>query len=624
VSGVLWALVGLPALVGAVLVVSGQLARARADRAAPTVAVIAALATLALAATAAVIRPSVSVPFVAGAPARLAVDGLSAVMVVTVACVALLVLVFSVGDIEDSRARFFGTMLIFVAAVLVTATATTVPVLLFSWEIMGATSWALIAFWWREPGRVSAGATAFLTTRVGDLGLYAAAGAAVAAGGGSLSLDSLPGLSGGWLHVAAAGILLAAAGKAAQLPFSFWLSRAMEGPSPVSALLHSAAMVAMGGYLLLRVHPLLAASGWADDTTAWLGAITALVLGAIAVAQTDLKQLLAASTSAQLGFVVLAAGVGAINGGTMHLVGHAATKALLFLAAGSWLSALGTKSLAALRGAGRRYPLVGVSFAVGGLSLAGLPPLALWATKDEVLAGALARSPVLYAVGLAGALLSAVYAGKAVVLVLGPPPRNPESGLDTERPGTRRVPGTQRVPLVILAVGAAALGAQALPPVARAYQHLLGTAAEPGPGPAELATSAAVAVAGLVAVLAGRRRLLAVPPALRPLLHWGRLEQATHALLVRPTVALAATLASFDDRVLDRAVVGVPTLVRAIAGGARRLDERGVDGLVFDVAGGARRLGALARRPQTGQVHQYYAQAVVVLLGAVVVLLVIR
>src|SRR5512135_1550583 len=191
-------------------------------------------------------------------------------------------------------------------------------------------------------------------------------------------------------------------------------------------------MVAAGGYLLLRLAPLLATSGWADSAAAWAGALTALLLGAVATAQRDLKQLLAASTCAQIGFVVLAAGAAGVAGGTMHLVAHAATKSLLFLAAGAWLTALGTKDLAALTGAARRFPLVGLTFTAGALALAGVPPLSLWLTKEEVLAAALHRSLALYAVGLSAAVLSAVYAGRALGFVLRPLTATATAGYDAE------------------------------------------------------------------------------------------------------------------------------------------------------------------------------------------------
>ena len=509
---------------------------------------------------------------------------------------------------------------------------------------MGATSYALIAFQWRDDEHVTAGTTAFLTTRFGDLGLYLAAGAALAAGPG-MGLDRLAELPGPWRHVVAAGVLAAAFGKAAQLPFSFWLSKAMLGPSPVSALLHSAAMVAMGGYLLLRLHPLLAATGWAATTAAWVGALTAVVLGVVAIGQSDLKQLLAASTAAQLGFVILGAATTGVAGGTAHLIGHAATKALLFLAAGAWLSALGTRQMDALRGAARRYRLVGITFTVGAVGLAGVPPLALWATKDDVLAAARAQSLPLYVVALLGAVLSAGYAGKMLGLLLRPLPADPDSGYDTEQPGTRQVNRWQKTPLVVLAAGAAVLGLLALPPVGDAFARLTGTPAEPAPTTTEMVLTGVLAVAVLIAaaVLAPR---LPEPVWART---WLGLATAADRAVVRPVLGLAALVARFDDDVLDRAVMSLApagrriaaalsrfddtTLDRAVmslapagrrtAAAVARLDDAGVDGAVSRVAAGARRLGYLARRPQTGQLHQYYAQAVVALAAAAVLLLIL-
>ncbi len=644
----LWWLVGLPAVVGVVLSIAGASGRdVVVERAAMPVAVVTGVVVAVLAGVAAATRPEVSLPFLAGAPLGLAVDGLSAAVVVMVAAVALLVLVFAGGDVRESRARFAGLMLLFVAAVMVTATATTLVALLLAWEVMGATSYALIGFWWREEERVASGATAFLVTRAGDLGLYLAVAAGLA-GGAGFALADLSDASPGWRHVIAAGILVSALGKAAQLPFSFWLSRAMVGPSPVSALLHSAAMVAMGGYLLLRTSPLLQSTGWAGPTTAWIGALTAVGLGVVALAQRDLKQLLAASTAAQLGFVVLAAGLGAVAGGTAHLVAHAATKALLFLVAGAWLSALGTKQLPALVGAARRWPVVGVGAAVGALALAGLPPLSLWATKDEVLAAAREASLPLYLVGLVGAALSAGYAGKILVIVWRRAPEGVEQRFDDEQQGTRHVGLAEKGPLVVLALGAAVLGVLALPPVGEHLAALVGDTSSPTAGVGELALSASLAVAALA--LAWRFASAETTWARRPLgawfAGWLGLEETTHVLVVRPTLRVAELLARFDDRVLDRgvdgaatatvraaqalsvaddrvvdgAVLGTATATLTAARASAGVDDLVVDGAVNGVARGARRLGSLARRPQTGLLHQYYLQAVVVLAIAVAVL----
>ncbi len=611
-AAALWLLILLPAVIGGGLCLAGR----RADRVAVALSLGTAALTVVASFTVALTGPAVQVVFLAGAPFGLAVDGLSALIVPAVTVVTLAVLGFAAAEGTRSPARFHGLMLVFTSAVSITATATTVPTLLFAWEIMGAMSYALIGFHWRDDTLVSAGLVAFLTTRAGDLGLYLAAGAALA-GGGGLGLAQLPDAPAPWRDLVAAGILLAAFGKAAQLPFSFWLSRAMAGPSPVSALLHSAAMVAMGGYLLLRVAPLLQTTGWAAIVAAWVGALTALLLGAVAVAQRDLKQLLAASTAAQLGFVVLAAGVGSVAGGTAQLIAHAATKALLFLVAGAWLTALDTRRLSALRGAARRWPLVGVSFTIGALSLAGFAPFSLWATKDEVLAGALQTDPMLYVVGLAASALSAAYAGKALVMVWRWPLPGTEDGYDTEQLGTRRIGLWERIPLVVLAAGAALLGLLALPPVGDGVRVALGAGPAPQAGLLELAGSALLALAVLALAAWGRL------PQPSWAANWLGLETMTRVLVVDPVLRLSGRLARFD-LLLDRSLY---VAARTAARSARRLnrfDAQGMDAAVEATAALFRRLGDLARRPQTGRLHQYYAGITVTLAIALILLLVVR
>ena len=615
---VLWTLVALPLAAGALLAVAGR----RADPAAAGVGVFVAAVLVGLAVAAALVRPTVDAPLVVGVRAGLAVDALSALMILTVTGATLAVLAFATGEPALRTARFVGLMLIFTGAMLVTVTATTLPPLLMAWEVMGATSWALIGYHWRDPDAVRAAHTAFLTTRLGDVGLYVAAGAALAGGVGSLALAALPDAAGPWRHLLTAGVVAAALGKSAQLPFSFWLAGAMRGPSPVSALLHSATMVAAGAYLLLRLAPLLAASGWADDVVAWVGALTALLLGAVAVAQTDLKQLLAASTCAQIGYMVLAAGAGGTAAGAVALVAHAATKSLLFLGAGAWLAALGTKQLAGLRGAARRFPLVGVTFTVGAASLAGLPPLSLWVGKDAVLAAALEDRPALYVVGLAAAVLAGAYSATAVRYVWQPPaphrsaPYRSDTAIadstETEETPTGRVSVPMRPPLVVLAVLAATLGILPL---------LLNGALAVDPPPAAWELAASGVLAALAVAFTWRAAPLPRPPLLRG---WLRMEPAAHALLVRPVRGLAEALARFDDRVLDRAVGATADGVRALARVLDRRDELSVDGLVRGVGAGARALGRLARRPQTGQIHQYYAQAAAAFAVLALLLIVVR
>ncbi|MEN3585180.1 proton-conducting transporter membrane subunit [Streptomyces sp. ZYX-F-203] len=610
-SALLWALLAVPLGGGAALAVGGR----PADRYAPASALAVSACALGLAVACALTGPEVRAPLLDGVPAAFAVDGLSGLTAITVTAVTLVVLVFGTADIGpgEARSRFFGLMLLFSGAMLATVTATTLPALLMAWEVMGATSWALIGYWWRDTERVRAATTAFLTTRAADLGLYLAAGAALAGGhhgAGSLRLDALPEATQPWLTLVTAGVITAALGKSAQLPFGFWLSGAMRGPSPVSALLHSATMVVAGAYLLLRLEPLLRASGWGGPVVAWAGALSAVAFGAVALAQRDVKQLLAGSSCAQIGFMVLAAGVGARTGGTLQLVAHAAAKSLAFMVAGFWLTTLGTRSLPALRGRTRRHPTTVLAFAAATLTLAGVPPLALWATKDVLLSAALADSAALYAVGLVGAVLSAAYSGKALWYVLGP----------ANEP-SRPLPPAVRLPLGLLSLSCLALTALAFPPAIDSFARVVdGSASEPRTW--EFVLSGALASAVVAAFLTRGPRSAATSPAWAR--RWLGLEAAANRLLVRPTTRLADLLGAFDGRVLARAARAVASGTLVLARWVDRSWERRLDRAVAGVAGTAGLLGGWARLPQTGLLHQYLAQAVSALLVAAVILVLVR
>jgi NADH-quinone oxidoreductase subunit L len=391
----------------------------------------------------------------------------------------------------------------------------------------------------------------------------------------------------------------------------------MVGPSPVSALLHSAAMVAMGGYLLVRLSPTLTASGWGGITTAWVGAATAVLLGVVAIAQTDLKQVLAASTASQLGFVVLAAGVGSVSGGIAQLVAHAATKALLFLVAGAWLSALGTRQLFALRGVARRWPLVGVTFVVGAVGLAGLPPLSLWLAKDEVLAGALAQSPWLYAAGLVAAAVSAGYSARLIRIVLAKPSGREVEGFDDEGRGSRRVPVGARVPLIVLALAAAALAAVALPPFSATFRTLLGAGGDPRATGVELAASA------LLAVIVAGLGLWRGTPELRFARSWFGLERAATVVVARPMLAAAHAAARADDA-LARTVLRTGSAMHQLAQLTGRLDRAGPTAAMLGIARLVAAAGRRIRRLQTGNLYQYYVAAVVTTVVLAIVLIVVR
>ncbi len=612
-------LLALPVIAGFALITAfPRAAGARVVAAGLVAAVVTAVLAVELATVIlrAPVAPTLVVPLLGDVVFRYTVDGLGAVLAVTVAVVGALVLLAAAAEPRLREGRFVGSMLIFIAAMLATVTAATLPALLAPWEVMGAASWVLIAFDRRDRAVGPAATRAFLTTRACDVGLYVATGAAVAAGVPGLALGATAAAPEGWRSLIAAGVVVAALGKSAQLPFSSWLSGAMVGPSPVSALLHSATMVAAGAVLLVREAPLLAATGWAATLVAWVGALTAVVLGLIAATQRDLKQLLAASTCAQVGLMVLGAGVGATRGAAGLLVAHAAVKALLFLAAGGWLAVLRTRSLPVLRGAARRHPVVGVTFTVGAAALAGLPPLSIWWTKDAVLVGVPLGDGLLTVAGLLATALAAVYATRAAWFVWRPTP-SPSIRRGTDR-RRRRIPVAVGAALVVLAVPAAAVG-------------LVGviTGLVPRADAGELVTTGSVAVFAAVATWGLHTRPIRLRSPVLPSLAgvargWLGLEEATRAVVVRPVLALARLL----DRADGALGAGPPRLVATVPRLARVVEERGERPLATAVTGlgtGVRRFGDLARRPQTGQAHQYYAEGLVAVgtLAALVAVLVV-
>lgn len=575
----------------------------------------------------------------------LSVEGLGRIMVVLVPAVALPVVAYAAATMRDDRglARLLALLSAFVAAMLVLVAAADLLTLLVGWELVGVTSWALIAHDWRDPERPRLAGHAFLTTRAGDLGLVAAAAVAVGVAG-SADYGDLGSLRGWPAQVVGAGLLLAAAAKSAQLPFSPWLFSAMAGPTPVSALLHSATMVAAGAYLLARTVPLLDGAPWLPGAVAALGAATAVAGGIVATVQSDLKRALAASTSAQYGLVLVAVGAGSTAAAGAHLVTHAVFKSLLFLAAGVALHAAGTLELAKLR-LGRALPFTAAAFAAGALALAAVPPLGAARSKEQVLAAAAHDSAWLGAAVAAAAFLSALYAGRLAVLAFGrgsagasalspaPAPSGPESAETAahSRPGP-----VERAALGGLAVASVALGALWLPGAGEVMEAATGGRLIEGAAWELPVSLAALAAAGAVVVLLARRgRLvtLALPPGVQTgLADWFGLPVVARRVVVDPVLSLSRTLATFDDRVVDagvRAAARVPValsraaswwgepsfdgVVRAVSGGtlraaviSRRADEGGIDRAVEDLARGTGVAGRTSRRLQSGLAHQYY------------------
>ncbi len=612
----LWTLPLFPILAGLTILAMGDSGRVRLGLAAGGAAAV----TLALAVLAAAQGWHGAFAWGSGLELRLALAPLSAAVAITVAAITLAVLVFAAAH-EDKRglARLLGLMLVFCGAMELAITAGDLLSLLIGWEIMGFCSWALIGHHWRDGANPASGRYAFVTTRLGDLGLYLAL-MATWSGTGTLDYAALGQLEGAPLALAAFGVLAAAGAKAGQGPFAPWLFRAMDGPSSVSALLHAATMVAAGAYLLARLHSWFApVPGWSAIVTA-LGLFTALAGGAVAVIQGQAKKLLAASTSAQLGLMFVAVGTGYPGIALVYLIAHAGFKASLFMAAGIAGKAGGSFRLDQM-GFMRSLPGVAGLTALAALALAAIPPMGAAWSKEQIVAAATGQNLWLgIAVMVAGAL-SAAYAVRFWWLAYGP---------GEAAPGARPH-WLETAALGALALAGVALALLWLPPV----QALLPLRLPEG-GALELAVSLALLALGLLAGLTLARR--ADAPQTRAA-DWLGLPALIDAGIVRPFERLAAGAAWLDDVALDAIPRGAAKAARYIARGGRRLpglmqaDLELFDAAVWRVAAATRALarlgggpgetlsdglpegvaritgrsGADARRLQTGLSHHYYA-----------------
>ena len=356
----------------------------------------------------------------------LLVDPLSVTMALFVSGVGALIHLYAIAYMhgDEHFGRFFVYLNLFAFSMLMLVLGDNMLLTFLGWEGVGACSYLLISFWFSDEANASAGKKAFVTNRIGDWGFMVAM-FVVFAGIGSIRYLDIFGNAGAFGESTATALtlllLVAAAGKSAQIPLFIWLPDAMAGPTPVSALIHAATMVTAGVYLLVRLNPLLAeASGWAPGLIAWTGVLTALLAASIAVAQNDIKKVLAYSTISQLGYMFLAVGTGAYVAAVFHMVTHAFFKALLFLGAGSVIHGMHhDQDMRHFGGLRKLMPITSATFIVGWLAIAGVPPFSGFWSKDEILAYAWDQSPLLWAVGLVTAVLTAFYMSRQVFMTFG-------------------------------------------------------------------------------------------------------------------------------------------------------------------------------------------------------------
>ena len=361
----------------------------------------------------------------------LLVDPLSVTMMLIVSGVGGLIVLYSVGYMDGDREerRYFAYMSLFVFSMLMLVQGGNFLLLLVGWGLVGLASYLLIGFWHERPEAVAAAKKAFVMNAFGDATMALALFAMIWQTGTldfEAAFEGAGGMSQTMVNLVALGLLGGAVAKSAQIPLHTWLPDAMEGPTPVSALIHAATMVTAGVYLIVRAHPIFELAPSISDLAAGLGAVTLLVAGLVALVQTDIKRVIAYSTMSQIGYMFLGAGLGAYGNGMFHLMTHAFFKALLFLAAGLVIHHLAgeqdIRKMGGLRGA---MPKTYVAFLIGSLALVGIPPLSGFFSKDAILASALASGgygQVLFVAGLVGAFLTGLYTFRLFFLVfLGQP-----------------------------------------------------------------------------------------------------------------------------------------------------------------------------------------------------------
>lgn len=534
----------------------------------------------------------------------LRLDGLSRLMMLVVTGVGAAIHVYSYGYMREDPGvgRYFAGLSLFMFAMLGIVLADNLLMLFLFWELVGVSSYLLIGFWHHRPAAADAARKAFVVNRIGDFGFLLGI-IVVWTQSGTLSFAGIeaalradPGAFGPLASAAGLLIFCGAVGKSAQFPLHVWLPDAMEGPTPVSALIHAATMVAAGVYMLCRLFFLLALPGSiALDVIAWVGAGTALLAALIALQQNDIKRILAYSTLSQLGYMVLAVGVSGASRdpspAMYHLTTHACFKALLFLGAGSVIHALHhEQDIWRMGGLRSRMPITFWTFLIGTLALCGIPPFSGFFSKDEILAAAWQRSPALFAVAVGVAFLTAFYMLRLVLVAF----TGPVKSQAPDRAGES--PVVMTLPLLALAVPSAFAGFWGVPAVLR--QHFTGSPGELAGGwvsvlaapfahaPVAALGGLAAAVLGLIAAVAMYRNRVEdpLPRLLGVGARWMRdrfyFDEA-YAALSRCTQEAAAWVADAMDRWL-------------IAGAAVR-----------GTAGAVAVCGWLVRRAQSGNLQTY-------------------
>jgi len=544
------------------------------------------------------------------------IDPLSCMMLLVVTTVGTLIQIYSIGYMRgDPRfSRFFAYLSLFMASMLGIVLADNFVMLYIFWEGVGLCSYLLISFWFERLAAARAGMKAFITTRIGDVGLligifilflatktFSFSGLEKAGGNNTI------------LSIAALLIFAGAIGKSAQLPLHVWLPDAMEGPTPVSALIHAATMVTAGVYLVARTFPLFLSCQTPLIWVSYVGALTAVFAASIATVNNDIKRILAYSTISQLGLMMMGLGVGARAAGTFHMMTHAFFKALLFLCAGSIIHSIHTQDIRKMGGVFRKIKATGTTLIIAGLAIAGVPPLSGFWSKDEILTEALKTGhPILFAVGILTSVLTSFYIFRLIFLVLFKKARSEFHAQES--------PKVMTIPLSILAgfaifAGFVHFGGEGAPE-ASSYKYLA------------MAISTAAALAGIASAysfymlnnkILPQKFRAKFKPLFSLIENKFYIDEIYELLFIRPSLSLANLLFRFDNEIIDSAVNNASAVTVILSNLKSRFDTYAIDGLVNAAARNVRAASNSLRKAQTGLIQWYlkvafYGLAIIMLI----------
>ncbi len=558
------------------------------------------------------------------------IDGLSAIMLVVATSVSFLVQVYSMGYMEGDTGywRYFAYMSVFTMSMVGLVMFDSLIMIYVFWEMVGLSSYLLIGFWFNRPSAAAAAKKAFLVTRLGDIGFLLAI-LLIFAKTGTFNIPEIQQiamagtLGSTTLTLFALGVFSGAAGKSAQFPLHVWLPDAMEGPTPVSALIHAATMVAAGVYLVARMFPVFHESTDAMNVVGAVGGITAIGAALVGIVMYDIKRVLAYSTISQLGYMMMALGSGAYVAAIFHLFTHAFFKSLLFLGSGSVNHSTNTFDMRLMGGLRKSMPITFWTFVIAGLSLSGLFPFAGFWSKDEILSAAWSQQPYLFWIGLIAAGLTALYIFRAIFMTFtgeyrggAEPEHDTGHGAgdahDAHPSGPHESPANMTWPMIILAVMAIVAG---FANINKDFEHLLVGALPTGIEPVEGKFRLGVASMSTVLPLLGIF--------LAWLIYYAKIVPADAlARLFRPAHRLLENKYYLDT--LYEQIFVRKVFYEGLGGLAMAIDRYIIDGTVNGVGIVTRRFSGTFRYVQTGQFQTYGLLAFGGLVFTTVVVLVLN